>query len=97
MMMVTTYPEDDSRALKVYQHQHHGCAGRPLGACRQSWGYNYLATASADSAGTFTVPQRAARSVGCATVKVAGDGTPVHTRSLCFPLREKFVRGVRGF
>ena len=38
MMMVTTYPEDDSRALKVYQHQHHGCAGRPLGACRQSWG-----------------------------------------------------------
>ena len=37
MMMVPTYPEDDSRALKVYQHQHHGCAGRPLGACPQSW------------------------------------------------------------
>jgi len=35
-MMVPTYPEDGSRALKVYQHQHHGCAGRPLGACRQS-------------------------------------------------------------
>jgi hypothetical protein len=26
-MMLPTYPEDDSRALKVYQHQHHGCAG----------------------------------------------------------------------
>ena len=24
MMMVPTYSEDDSRALKVYQHQHHG-------------------------------------------------------------------------
>jgi hypothetical protein len=35
-MMVPTYPEDDSRALKVYQHQHHGCAGRAQGACRQS-------------------------------------------------------------
>ena len=32
MMMVPTYPEDDSRALKVYQHQHHGCAGRAQGA-----------------------------------------------------------------
>ena len=30
--MVPTYPEDDSRALKVYQHQHHGCAGRAQGA-----------------------------------------------------------------
>ena len=55
MMMVPTYPEDDSRALKVYQHQHHGCAGRPLGACRQSSRNNYLETASADSAETFTV------------------------------------------
>jgi len=27
-MMVPTYPEDDSRALKVYQHQHHGCRVR---------------------------------------------------------------------
>ena len=36
MMVPTYYPEDDSRALKVYQHQHHGCAGRAQGACRQS-------------------------------------------------------------
>jgi hypothetical protein len=35
MMMVPTYPEDDRRALKVHQHQHHGCAGRAQGACRQ--------------------------------------------------------------
>jgi hypothetical protein len=24
-MTAPTYPDDDSRALKVYQHQHHGC------------------------------------------------------------------------
>ena len=62
MMMVPAYPEDDSRALKVYQHQHHGCAGRAQGACRQSSRNNYLETASpsADSAGTFTKTARSA-------------------------------------
>ena len=63
MMMVPTYPEDDSRALKVYQHQHHGCAGRAQGACRQSSRNNYLETALADSAETFTVAQRVPPSV----------------------------------
>ena len=62
-MMVPTYPEDGSRALKVYQHQHHGCAGRAQGACRQSSRNNYLETALADSAETFTVAQRVPPSV----------------------------------
>ena len=74
-MMVPTYPEDDSRALKVYQHQHHGCAGRAQGACRQSSRSNYLEKASADSAGTFT---KTARSALYLTVKVAGGGKSVH-------------------
>ena len=77
MMMMPTYPEDYSRALKVYQHQHHGCAGRPLGASRQSSRNNYLETASADSAGTFTVRQRTLSALHL-TVKVAGGGTSVH-------------------
>jgi hypothetical protein len=64
MMMVPTYPEDDRRALKVHQHQHHGCAGRAQGACRQrSEEQLSLETASADSAETFTVRQRVARSI----------------------------------
>ena len=66
-----------------------GCAGRAQGACRQSWGYNYLETASADSAGTFTVAQSAAAL--CATVKVAGGGTSVH--ACCVYPREKVRPG----
>ena len=62
-----TYPEDGSRALKVYQHQHHGCTwlcGSPTERRRQrSKRINLLATAPANSAETFTIRQRAARSI----------------------------------
>ena len=62
-----TYPEDGSRALKVYQHQHHGCTwlcGSPTERRRQrSKRIHLLATAPANSAETFTIRQRAARSI----------------------------------
>jgi hypothetical protein len=73
--LVPTYPEDGSRALKVYQHQHHGCAGRPLGASlsselREQLYLYYISRLRRPirlgiglSAGTFTVRQRAARSI----------------------------------
>jgi hypothetical protein len=83
-MMVPTYPEDGSRALKVYQHQHHGCAGRPLGASLSSELREqlYLETASADSAGYrligWDLHGKTARSALYLTVKVAGGGTSVH-------------------
>ena len=63
-MMVPTYPEDDSRALKVYQHQHHGCTGqgqkRRLSSVRDRRNtICYLETASADSA--VPLPTRSSR------------------------------------
>jgi hypothetical protein len=82
--LVPTYPEDGSRALKVYQHQHHGCAGRPLGASLSSELREqlYLETASADSAGYrligWDLHGKTARSALYLTVKVAGGGTSVH-------------------
>ena len=62
-MMVPTYPKDDSRALKVYQeHQQVGRVAHQAPAFEIERN-NYLATAPADSAGTFTVAQRAVRAV----------------------------------
>jgi len=67
MMMVPTYPEDDSRALKVY-HSISTMVVRvghkaPVVRVHKPSRSNYLETASADSAETFTVSQRAVRSV----------------------------------
>jgi len=65
-----TYPEDDSRALKVYQHQvstmvvrvaHYALGSRRLSSeLREQLS---RATAPADSAGTFMVAQRVPPSV----------------------------------
>ena len=76
MMMVPTYPEDGSRALKVYQHQHHGWAGRAQSACRQ----RSEEQLSRDCVGRFgwDLHGKTARSALYLTVKVAGGGTSVH-------------------
>ena len=75
-MMVPTYPEDGSRALKVYQHQHHGCAGRAQSACRQ----RSEEQLSRDCVGRFgwDLHGKTARSALYLTVNVAGGGTSVH-------------------
>ena len=57
-MMVPTYVEDGSRALKVYQHQHHMVVRvghkAPTMSSEMKEPLLYLETASTDSAGTFT-------------------------------------------
>ena len=62
-MVVPTYPEGGSHALQVCQHHHQVVrVGHFVGIVRDSK-IMVLATAPADSAETFTVSQRKARSV----------------------------------
>ena len=63
-MVVPTYPEGGSHALQVCQHHHQVVrVGDFVGlSCRDPKNM-VLATAPADSAETFTVRQRAVRSI----------------------------------
>ena len=68
-MVVPTYPEDGSHALQVCQHHHqvvrvgHFVGLSETGRTMEVWKNMVLATAPADSAETFTVPLRTARSM----------------------------------
>ena len=64
-MVVPTYPEGGSHALQVCQHHHQVVrVGHFVGLSHVRDSRNtLLATAPADSAETFTVTQRTARSV----------------------------------
>ena len=67
----------------------HGLAGRAQGACRQSWGYNYLATASADS-GLKPSRSHSARRALCD--REGGGWWHVRPRMLCVPPRKSVIR-----
>ena len=88
MMMVPTYPEDDSRALKVYQHQHHGSPWLCGSGTRRLLS-ELRVQLSRDCAGRFgwNLHGLTARAALCDTMKMAGGGTSVHAFSV-FP-REK--------
>jgi hypothetical protein len=59
MIVVPTYPEGGSHALKVCQHHHQVVrVGRFVGLSETQRTRTLLATAPADSAETFTVAQR---------------------------------------
>ena len=88
-MVVPTYPEGGSQALQVCQHQPppSGCASRRLCRVVRDSKNTLLATAPADSAETFTVRQRAARSI--LPWKVAGGGPSVHACAVFFRAKSR--------
>ena len=91
-MVVPTYPEGGSHALQVCQHHHQVVrVGRFVGLSEFRDSKNtLLATAPADSAETFTVRQRAARSYALyLTVKVAGGGPSVHACAVFFRAKSR--------
>jgi hypothetical protein len=61
-MVVQTYPEGGSHALKVCQHHHQVCESATLSGCQRLKEHVARDFTAADSAETFTVPQRTARS-----------------------------------
>jgi hypothetical protein len=82
-MVVPTYPEGGSHALKVCQHHHQVARLREsaaLSGCQRDSKNTLLAIAPADSAETLTVTQRSAQRALCATVKVVGGGPRPSTR-----------------
>ena len=62
-MVVPTYPEGGSHALQVCQHHHQVVRVGDFVGLSETGRNTVLATAPADSAETFTVRQRAARSI----------------------------------